>query len=194
MAPAGCFLSSVALSTAPCQGSSGPFWLGSCLLLLHHQGTTRALALSGSFPLQVCSGSELCSSLGSISPGVLACAKPPVLGRAPGLLHHQVLPLFQLFLHAGQAQEHFSCVTGQEAQRRNFLKAKRTIAINMCNSFENTPRYHTPLLLLRVISTNPHSPNSHSSGNRDCLACIPAATFCSSVAFLCQTARDVFSS
>ena len=46
-----------------------------------------------SCPLQVWSGSELCSPLGSISPGVLAWAKQPLLGRAPGLMHHPELPL-----------------------------------------------------------------------------------------------------
>ena len=46
-----------------------------------------------SFPLQVRSRSKLCSSLLSISPDVLACAKQPVLRKAPGLLHHQELPL-----------------------------------------------------------------------------------------------------
>ena len=114
LSPGDFFSSCVAMTTAPCQGSSGPFWLGSCLLLLHHQGTTRALALSGSFPLQVCSGSELCSSLGSISPGVLACAKPPVLGRAPGLLHHQVLPLSSS-----------SCMQGRHKSTFHALLAKK---------------------------------------------------------------------
>ena len=50
-------------------------------------------SLGLSCPLQAWSRSELCSSLGSISPEVLACAKQPVLGRAPGLLHHLELPL-----------------------------------------------------------------------------------------------------
>lgn len=47
VSPGGCLFSSVALSTAPCQGFSEPFWLHSCLLLLHLQGATHALAHSG---------------------------------------------------------------------------------------------------------------------------------------------------
>lgn len=46
--PGGCFSSSIALGTAPCQGSSGPLRLRSCLLPSHLQGASRALALSGS--------------------------------------------------------------------------------------------------------------------------------------------------
>jgi len=39
VAPGACCLSYGALSTAPCQGSSGPFRPVSCLLLLHLQGS-----------------------------------------------------------------------------------------------------------------------------------------------------------
>lgn len=44
-----------------------------------------------------------------------------------------------------------------------------------CHTFENILQYYTPLLHLCVVNTDPHSPHFHSSGNRDCLACIPAA-------------------
>ena len=79
-----------------------------------------------SFPLQVCSGSELCSSLGSISPDVLACAKQPVLGRAPGLLPHQELPLLSSpcmqykcragtsAFHASLAKKHSGALVGAQ--------------------------------------------------------------------------------
>ena len=35
--PGGFLASSAALSMSTCQGSSGPFWLGYCLLLMHHE-------------------------------------------------------------------------------------------------------------------------------------------------------------
>lgn len=63
----------------------------------HH---LRSVSLCLCFPLQVCSGSELCSSLSSISPEVLASAKQPVFGRAPGLLLSSGAATFQLSLHA----------------------------------------------------------------------------------------------
>ena len=130
-APGACFLSSVALSTTPWRGSSGPFRLGSCLLLLHRQGATLSGpgALGLSCPVQLRSGSELCSSLGSLSPGVLASAKQP--GFLEGLqpccttsssCHFAALPAGNP--SAGQAQAHFSRVAGREAQRSKFWNAK----------------------------------------------------------------------
>ena len=96
----------------------GLLWavLASCLLAAlaprrHHSGPG---SLWFSLLLQVCSGSNLWCSLGSIYPGVLAWAKQPVLGRAPGLLHHfSALPACNTSL--GQARERFSCIAGQEA-------------------------------------------------------------------------------
>lgn len=80
LVPRGVSPSSAALSRAPCQGSSGPFWVSDCLLLLPHQDTTGALGLwsGGIFhPLgQVGTGPQrfysfLCSIEQSPLPGLL---------------------------------------------------------------------------------------------------------------------------
>ena len=68
-----------------------PSCLPAALAPPRHHSCPASLGLS--CPLQVWSGSQLCSCLASISPGVLACAKQPLLGRAPRLLPHQELPL-----------------------------------------------------------------------------------------------------
>ena len=69
---------------------------------------------------------------------------------------------------AGQAREHFSCSTGQEGQRSKFGKAKSVLVIDGCPPFEKTPQHYTPppllLLLLGVLSPDPHSSWAHSSG------------------------------
>lgn len=97
--------SSAALSTAPCQGSSGPLVLCSCLLHLHFLGTTGALALSDS-PAHCKLGARVSSALhfAPFSQGFLLLVSSlgslsSLLGRAPGLLSHwrlaAIFPLFQ---------------------------------------------------------------------------------------------------
>lgn len=89
---------------------------------------------------------------------------------------------------AGQARERLPSIPGQETKRNKFWKAKSDLAIDTCSTLENTPRYHTPLLLLPpdlcVVGTIPRSSSSSSSGNRGGLASIPAAAFHGSVPFL----------
>ena len=188
------------MSTAPWQGSSGPFPLAACLLLLRLQGTTRALPLLGSLAhCKFGAGASSALALPPFPQGFWLVQNSPCLEGLHACCpirscHWAALPACNR--SAGQARERFSCITGQEAQRsRKFWKAKRMLVIDSCHALENTPRYHTPLLLLWcVVVPDPHSSRSHSSGDRQCLACIPAATFCSSVTCLCQTAKDVFSS
>ena len=207
MAPGGCFFSSVALSTAPFQGSSGPFSPGSCLLLSYLQGATYALALLGS--LSHCKFVVGASSALPSAPFPQGFLPVQNSQRLEGLqaccpiwsCHFLALPVCNRSV--GQARECFSCITGQEVQRSKFWKAKRMLVINVCPALENAPRYHTLLLLLLlllllpllcVVGPGPRSPSSHSPGNRDRLACIPAATFCSSVTCLCKgSCKGLFS-
>ena len=139
----GCFLSSVAWSTAPCQGSSGPFRLGPCLLLLHLQGTARALALSGS--LAQCKSGAGASSALPLTPfpqgfwlGQNSLCLEGLQVRCPiRSCHFSPLPACKS--SAGLARERLSCIVGQEAQQRSkFWKAKGMLVIAMCHTFENT--------------------------------------------------------
>lgn len=167
-APGGCFFSSVALSTAPCQGSSGPFCLAACLLLLHLQGTTGALALSGS--LARCRFGAGVSSALALPPfpqGFLPVQNSPCLEGLQACCpisscHCAALPACNR--SAGQAREGFSCITGQEAQRcSKFWKGERMLVIATRHALENSPWYHTPLLLLWcVVVPDPHSSCSRS--------------------------------
>lgn len=74
------------------------------------------------FPWRVCSGTELCLFLGSISPGVLACAKGFQACCPIGSCHSPALPARDT--SPGQARERCLGIAGQEAQGRNFLKAE----------------------------------------------------------------------
>ena len=184
VAPTGCVLSSVASSTAPCQGSSGPCQGGSCRLLLRLQGATCALA-----------------PWGSLSPGKFAAGASSALPLAPfpqcfllvqnsrcleGLraccttrsCHFSALPACKT--SAGQARERFSCIAGQEAQRSKFDRAERMLLIDRCHTLEDSPWSHTPRLrhrrrrhrlpilllllppLLCVVGCDPRASSSHS--------------------------------
>lgn len=52
---------------------------------------------------------------------------------------------------------------------------------------------HTAFFLLCVVGPDPPPSRSLSSENRQCLACVPASAFHTSVTCLCQTAKDVSS-
>jgi len=169
--------SSAALSMAPCQGSFGPFWLVACLLLLHLEGITQALALSGS----LC----CCKFVAEATSGVRLVPFTQVFLLGQNSLCLEELQAccttFQPSLHAIQAWgKHESGFHASLAKKHSgdiFLQPKIMLVIDRYDdTFENTPGYHTPLL--GVISTNSRSSSSCSLGNKDCLDFVPAATFC----------------
>lgn len=126
---------SAALSMAPCQRSFGPFHLCSLLLLLHIQSTTDALVF-------------LCRS--KFVAGVSSCI--PLLWFSLGFLfvqgslvccsirtwHFSALPACNT--SAGQAWEHFSCSTDQEAQQSNFFQPKKYACHWYVSYFWKQPR------------------------------------------------------
>lgn len=143
--------------------------------------------------------SELCSSLGSISPGVLARGKQPVLGRSPGLLAGPIESChFWSFLCALQAQgTHKSAFHPPLSKKHSgeTFGRQKVLVVNMCPTWENIPWYHTPFIFLPcAVGTDLHFASSHSSRNRNCLACVSSATLCGSVDILFQTGRDFFPS
>ena len=94
LVPGGFLPSSAALSMSTCQGSSGPFWLGYCLLLMHHEGGLSCPAAAGRkafFPPRWASKCPrgffafLCSTEHGPLPGLLWA----VLARCLLLLLHQ---------------------------------------------------------------------------------------------------------
>ena len=152
VAPGGCFFSSVALSAAPCQGSSGPFGLSSCPLLLHLRGATRALALPGSFAhCRFGAGASSALPLAAFPEVFLLVQNSLCLAGLQACCtmrscRFSALPACDP--SAGQAGERFSCLPGQEAQGSKFCKAKGVLVIDPCPTWENSPGHHTPLLLL----------------------------------------------
>ena len=159
VARGGCYLSSAALSTAPCQGSSRPFWPASCLWFLHLQGTTCALALSGS-----CAHGGIAAEASAALLPLAPLPQLPSLGqnslRLPGpqacctssSCNFAALPACNAC--AGQARERFPCITGREAQRSKFGKAEGMLVVDACPTLENTPRCPTlPLLQRSFVDT-----------------------------------------
>ena len=94
LGPGGFLPSSAALSRTTCQGSSGPFWLGYCLLLVHHEDGLSCPAARGRkafFPPRWASKCPrgffafLCSTEHGPSPGLLWA----VVARCPLLVLHE---------------------------------------------------------------------------------------------------------
>ena len=80
--------SSAALSTAPCQGSSGPF-LASDSLLLQEQESSCALPPSASLPCASLAGEPQGPPCMRSPGGLLPCAKHGPLGKAAGAMLRQ---------------------------------------------------------------------------------------------------------
>lgn len=160
-------------------------------------GTSKAtLVLCLYLPLAYYRLGEVGSAL-PLAPGVLAHGKQPVRGRSPGLLAPSRAATFDLSCVQYKRRMHKSAFHAPLSKKHSgeTFGRQNVPVIDMCPTCENIPWHHTPFIfLLCAVSTDLLSASSHSSGNRDCLACVASATLCGSVDILCQAARDVFSS
>ena len=139
--PGGCCLSSVALSTAPCQGP-----LGSVLARCSHPSRAQVVPWVSLSPLPSASSEQKQAQLFPwlYSPGVLACAQQPVLGRAPALL-----PISSCQFPAFVAGRHESTFHASLARKHNSwaaLEVRGVLVIDRCHALRNTP-WSTSLLL-----------------------------------------------